>query len=330
MELQNKKDKIAFLASLSLIYSYIEFLLPRPVPFLRLGFSNAIILSALFLDFPSFFILCIIKAVCSSFISGILFSPFFIISFSQSVSAGLIMYGAKKLKIFSVYGISLLGAACSAVVQIYLCSLYLGKGTINLLWIMLSFSVFSGIITAWLSQKIELPESFDFAENTSGAIETGSSRQKKISSILRIFFILIFSCMIFATGNIFLLILLLILSFIIQLISRRRFIIMPHIFMWLFVFLSSIFVPAGKIIFSFWKITITDGAINSALMKALKLSSSMMLSQAASTINFEGNSIIAKTLKNYSRIINKLNLKNRKWNFSELLNCLTQFKSNSI
>ena len=327
MELQNKKDKIAFLASLSLIYSYIEFLLPRPVPFLRLGFSNAIILSALFLDFPSFFILCIIKSICSSFISGTLFSPFFLISFAQSISSGLIMYCVKNLKIISVYGISLLGAACSAVVQIFLCSLYLGKGTLSLLWIMLIFSIFSGIITAWLSQKIELPESFDLKENSYEAPENSSLRQKKLSSIFKIILIIILSCVIFATGNIYLLVLLFVITFVIQLISRRRFFIMPHIFMWLFVFLSSIFMPGGKILFSFWKITVTDGAINSALIKALKLSSSMMLSQAASTISFEGNSIIAKTLKNYKRIIDKLDLKNGKWNFSRLINCLTQFKT---
>lgn len=320
MQSQNKKEKIAFLASLSLIYSYIEFLLPHPLPFLRFGFSNAIILSAFFLDFPSFLLLCVIKAVCSCFVSGTLFSPFFLISLAQSVASGIIMFGARKIKFISIYGISLLGSACSAVVQIFLCSFYLGKGTLNLLWIMLIFSIFSGLITAWLAQKIELPEKdFSLEENEIAEVK----KKSQIETVCKITFILCFTAVIFITNKILLLVIFTAIAFVIQIFSRRRIFVLPHIFMWLFIFVSAIFIPSGKIIFQVWKITVTRGAIEMAVIKALKLSASMMLSQAAATIKIGGKSLIAKTMANYNRMISRIDKQKGKFSFARLVDIFT-------
>ena len=71
------------------------------------------------------------------------------------------MYGIAKLfrgRLISIYGVSLLGSASSAVIQIWLSSLYLGEGANALLGPMLLFSLLSGIVTAFLSQILHIPE----------------------------------------------------------------------------------------------------------------------------------------------------------------------------
>ena len=153
MQFQNK-NQIAWLTALTLLFSYAEMLLPRTVPFFRLGLGNAVILAALNLNFSSFFLLTILKSISASLMAGTLFSPFLLLSLTQSVFSGLLMYFLFRLnRLFrhrplSLYGISLAGAAFSALVQIFLSSLYLGAGTMSLLGPMLFFSVLSGIITA--------------------------------------------------------------------------------------------------------------------------------------------------------------------------------------
>ena len=168
MQFPNKKqnrEQLAFLTALTLLFSYIEMILPRFVPFFRLGLANIVILLSLELDFGLFFLLAVFKAVASSLMGGTLFSPFFIISLVQSLLSALAMRGASKLlskKLISLYGISVFGSAVSALVQICLSSLYLGQGTFGLLGPMLLFNIASGLIVAFLarSQKVK-----DFIEN---------------------------------------------------------------------------------------------------------------------------------------------------------------------
>ncbi|EID84160.1 putative membrane protein [Treponema sp. JC4] len=160
--LLHNKEKLAYYSALTLLFSYVEFLLPH-LPFLKLGLGNIVILLALDFIPLDFISLLILKALTSSFISGTLFSPFFLISFCQSLGAGLLMYAVSfinrslfKEKFFSVYGISLCGAAASSCIQVFCASIFLGKEVYNILGIMLIFSLFSGLITAFISCKIAI------------------------------------------------------------------------------------------------------------------------------------------------------------------------------
>ena len=72
--------------------------------------------------------------------------------------------------------------------------------------------------------------------------------------------------------------------------------------MWIFVFLSSVLVPNGKIIIKIWKISMTDGALLLALEKCLRLSSSLCLSRYASTISFPNGSVLSMTLSFFRKM----------------------------
>ncbi len=319
MSLQNK-NCIAYLTSLSLLFSYAEFFLPR-FAFFKLGLSNIVILSSLNLNFSSFMILCVLKSLSSSFLSGTLFSPFFLISLGQSIFSGLLMFGLnlifKKCKFISIYGISVLGSAFSALVQIFLASLYLGFGTFRFLGYLLLFSIFAGIFTAYFCIKLNLqsyveskknlslPEDFlqnDFelnlkSESNSKSEKSAKSKNKtsKTKSIILILLILIFSVAIFMIQNIYILIACFVISLVLQIIFGRKVLILPHIFTWIFVIISCVLIPSGKNLFMIFKFPVTQGSLLLGIKKSLQLSSTMALSQCATKIDFEDKSLLGLT-----------------------------------
>ena len=66
------KSQIARLAALTLIFSYTELLIPRLLPFFRLGLGNTALLMGLSagLTFPAFMLLSLVKAVAANLMAG--------------------------------------------------------------------------------------------------------------------------------------------------------------------------------------------------------------------------------------------------------------------
>ena len=309
------KNQIARLAALTLIFSYAELMLPRVVPFFRLGLGNAALLMglALGLTFPAFMLLAVVKAVAANLMAGTLFSPFFLVSFAQSLVSALIMFGLYRAcrpgreggrrRLLSLYGISVCGAAASAVVQIALSSLYLGQGTWSLLGPMLLFNLMSGFITAWIAEILG-------NSDTGGGnlypefCEAKLQAQVRCSNIFCLALILAAAASVFFIKNTAVLCGLLLLSFLAQKISGRKILLLPHISLWLFVLITSVFVPNGRVLFTIAGFSFTGGALLSGLQKALRLSIVSALSQTAATIRLTTNpdSLLALTLAYYGEM----------------------------
>ena len=307
---QNKK-RIAYLSALTLLFSYAELFLPRFLPFFRLGLGNVAVLLSFSLDPLSFILLTVIKAVASCLMSGTLFSPFFLISFVQSVVSGLFMYGIVKLfrgRLISVYGISMLGSACSAVIQIWLSSLYLGEGTNALLGPMILFSLFSGIVTAWLSRILNIPEEVpELVTQKKPETSVELEKKQKTKTICMILAILAASVVIMMLKNIYILLVALVLSFTAQILSKRKIKIMPHVSIWLFVIISTLLMPQGKVLYSFAGWNITNGALLSGIEKAIKLSALSALSQCLASVRPTGNGILSLSLSYFGGLCKILN-----------------------
>ena len=309
------KNQIARLAALTLIFSYAELMLPRVVPFFRLGLGNAALLMglALGLTFPAFMLLGVVKAVAANLMAGTLFSPFLLVSFAQSLVSALIMFGLYRAcrpgreggrrRLLSLYGISVCGAAASAVVQIALSSLYLGQGTWSLLGPMLLFNLMSGFITAWIAEILG-------NSDTGGGnlypefCEAKLQAQVRCSNIFCLALILAAAASVFFIKNTAVLCSLLLLSFLAQKISGRKILLLPHISLWLFVLITSVFVPNGRVLFTVAGFSFTGGALLSGLQKALRLSIVSALSQTAATIRLTTNpdSLLALTLAYYGEM----------------------------
>ena len=321
------RQQISRLAALTLIFSYAELMLPRVVPFFRLGLGNAALLMGLVqgLGFPSFILLSVVKAVAANLMAGTLFSPFFLVSFAQSLVSTLIMFGLYRVgRLLSLYGISICGAAASALVQIALSSLYLGQGTWSLLGPMLLFNLMSGFITAWIAEILEasdtagegLPLGCTLLQPTpsNGGCHprnapdmAGSQPAHRIRNIFCLALILAVAASVFFIKNTLVLCGILLLSFLAQKIRGRKILLLPHISLWLFVLLTSIFVSNGRVLFSFAGFSITEGAALSALQKALRLSIVSALSQTAATIKLTAapDSLLTLTLAYYSAMSDK-------------------------
>lgn len=111
----------AILTALALALSYTERFIPLqmviPLPGVKLGLANIVTLIALYLMGPkaAFAILiprCIFGAVFGGGITGLLFSV------TGGVLAMLTMVLARNVPIFSIYGVSILGAAAHNIGQI--------------------------------------------------------------------------------------------------------------------------------------------------------------------------------------------------------------------
>lgn len=120
----------AVLTALALALSYAERFLPLqllvPLPGIKLGLANIVTLVALYLlggryAFAVLLPRCILGAVFGGGITGLLFS------LTGGVLAMAVMRLCKNVPLFSVYGVSILGAAAHNIGQIAVAAALLGS-----------------------------------------------------------------------------------------------------------------------------------------------------------------------------------------------------------
>lgn len=124
------EKKLAFLTALCLFFSAVEFAIPKPLPFLRLGLANLPIILSLFILTPPQTVLLIgLKIFVQNLITGTLFSYTILFSITGSFASGLAMlllfrnFYAKpqskgKAPLISLVGISLAGSLFNALGQL--------------------------------------------------------------------------------------------------------------------------------------------------------------------------------------------------------------------
>ena len=289
------RDRIAYLGALSLFLSAIELLIPRVVPFFRIGLANIPVMAALSLPINEFSILLLVKAIGTSYISGTLFSPFFLMSLTQTVLAGFTMFFLKRFsKRISVYSISAAGALVSDAAQIGIASLYAGRGALSLLPVMLILSLPASILTAAVSKRIEIPEISYPAEN---------SGEEKHSSRMAILAFILSALALIPIGNPAMAAAAAVSCIIFQRATGRRIRVMPHIVLFIFLMISSILTPSGKVLFRILSCPVTDGAVRDAMLKSFKLSASIALSQGFSRAIAPQSGFLGQVLSLFSALL---------------------------
>ncbi|MFW6343513.1 MAG: Gx transporter family protein [Sediminispirochaetaceae bacterium] len=112
---------LALFASLCLFFSILELMIPKPIPFFRLGLANLPLLPALLLlSTPDFFIVVLLKVLGQAVVSGTLLSYVFIFSAAGSIAGALVMLLLKRLhgRWITLVGIGVAGALSSNLVQL--------------------------------------------------------------------------------------------------------------------------------------------------------------------------------------------------------------------
>lgn len=156
MESHTKSNLLSILGALSIFLALLEYIIPKPIPFIKLGISNIpILLSLVILPKRDTLKLILIKSIGGSLISGTLFSWIFIYSLSGTLVSGITMITLYKLlkRGVSLVGISVLGALASNLTQIYIATLFLGSGAKYIGIPILITGAISGVATGLFSNS---------------------------------------------------------------------------------------------------------------------------------------------------------------------------------
>ncbi|MEX2444382.1 MAG: Gx transporter family protein [Alkalispirochaeta sp.] len=126
-------NMLAMLAAVAMFFSTLEYLIPKPVPFFRVGLANLPILVVLRFFRPRHVLaLALLKVLGQGLINGTLASYVFLFSLFGTVASALVMIGVASLgtRRVSLVGISTAGAVASNIVQVTLSVLFIfGPGS---------------------------------------------------------------------------------------------------------------------------------------------------------------------------------------------------------
>ncbi len=116
---QNKLTKYALLVALAMIFSYIEFLIPipMPVPGIKIGLANLVVVIALYyLGSKDAIIISLTRILLVGITFGNL--SMMLYSLAGGLLSVLVMIVAKKTNAFSVVGVSILGGVFHNIGQL--------------------------------------------------------------------------------------------------------------------------------------------------------------------------------------------------------------------
>jgi len=150
------KKLLPFLAALCLFLAAVEYAIPKPLPFLRLGLANLPVIVGLFiLPNRDIYKLILLKVIGQALITGTLFSYIFLFSAAGSVASGLAMLGVHRLfkNRISCIGLSLAGAAANNIAQLVVAYFVLfGDATRYIAPILLISGAATGLILGIFTQ----------------------------------------------------------------------------------------------------------------------------------------------------------------------------------
>ncbi len=163
MQSRNRTIALIGIFSAAAVVCYvIESFMPRPLPWMRFGFGNIVVLVSLYLlGFRTALFIAFAKSVIGALIVGSLFSPAFLFSLGGSTASVLIMalVIATPHNPFSPFGVSIIGAVAHNLAQLLLASfLFIGREEILFLFPVFIFtSLATGSVTGFITLIVLRP-----------------------------------------------------------------------------------------------------------------------------------------------------------------------------
>jgi heptaprenyl diphosphate synthase len=129
------RKTLALLGAFCLFLSTIEYMIPKPLPFMRIGIANLPIMLALdIFSFHVFLALAAIKVLGQALITGTLFSYIFLFSLAGTFFSAVSMYGLRRLlgrSRISFIGTGTVGAMVSNITQLALAWLFVFRDNVR-------------------------------------------------------------------------------------------------------------------------------------------------------------------------------------------------------
>ncbi len=153
-----KISRLAMLIALSVVIGVIEshiIIFNNIIPGLKLGLANAIIILVLYIyGFKDALTVSILRVILVSLLINGLFTVPFYFSLSGAILSIIAMALVKKIKIFSIIGVSVIGSIMHSIGQILIGIVIINKNIIYYLPYLLIFSIITGIIIGIISKKL--------------------------------------------------------------------------------------------------------------------------------------------------------------------------------
>jgi len=125
------KKALALLGAMCLFLSVVEYMIPKPLPFMRIGLANLPLLLAVdILPFSSFLVLTGIKIFGQALITGTLFSYILLFSIAGTLFSAMIMFVLRRIfghTRITFVGIGTAGAMVSNTAQLALAQIFILK-----------------------------------------------------------------------------------------------------------------------------------------------------------------------------------------------------------
>lgn len=157
MKYRYSLDTIALFAAFCIFLSTVEYLIPKPFPFFRLGLANLPVLISLMIFKPKDILLLIgLKIFGQGLITGTLFSYIFLFSAAGSIASAAVMIVLVLLfkSVVSLIGISIAGALASNLVQLLFAKLFIfGESVKYIAPPLLTMGFISSLILGLLADK---------------------------------------------------------------------------------------------------------------------------------------------------------------------------------
>lgn len=150
--------RLTMFLALAVVLNIIESLIPIfnfLIPGVKLGLSNVIILTVLYVyGFKDAMYLSILKVFLVGILRTGLFSVPFFFSLAGAIISIVMMYLFKKIKLFSIIGISIIGSISHSVGQVLVAIFVINIKMIYYLPILLIISIPTGILVGIISQEL--------------------------------------------------------------------------------------------------------------------------------------------------------------------------------
>lgn len=157
---ETRYDAIAFMGALCLFFSTLEYLIPKPVPFFRLGLANLPILLSLSVFTPADILLLVaLKVIGQGLVNGTLASYVFLFSAAGSLASVAVMLAAHRFgsRWVTLIGVSVFGALASNSVQITLSVTFIfGDSAWVIAPLFLGIGVVSGFVVGVVAERFRV------------------------------------------------------------------------------------------------------------------------------------------------------------------------------
>lgn len=149
-----KISKLSMLISISVIINILESFIPlTATPGFKIGLANVINIYVLYkYSFKGCLYVSFIRVILVGILFSGLFSSSFFFSLGGSILSTIMMYLVKKIKIFSIIGVSVVGSISHNIGQVLVGIILVNYNVIYYLPYLLLFSIPTGIVTGIISK----------------------------------------------------------------------------------------------------------------------------------------------------------------------------------